>query len=282
MVDSFGDNVRSARMEEDGFRERHDILKRVLTNLAQWGKLRVRCEVFGEFASLIPQQGWEQVVEWEKRVRGRKRHGLVPDFLFPSGWGAEGEARLAELKVISCCRSHYGPLLTGQSESPVQAYANKQTAAYRTKARKADKEFVGVPEGQQGPVEGRLLGYGEVTGLVFGAFGEASEAVHELVQVVAKARAAGGPGRVGGSKGEVAKLVGQVRRQVGVTAVKAQARLLLERLRMVGQAAPTRQAEVAAAAQEWQRREMEAVDTAAREGQRALYRGGQPVAGVGA
>ena len=51
---------------------------------------------------------------------------------------------------------------------------------------------------------------------------------------------------------------------------------------MVGQAAPTRQAEAAAAAQEWQRREMEAVDTAAREGQRALYRGGQPVAGVGA
>ena len=33
-----------------------------------------------------------------------------------------------------CCRSHYGPLLTGQSESPVQAYANKQTATYRTRA----------------------------------------------------------------------------------------------------------------------------------------------------
>ena len=42
-------------------------------------------------------------------------------------------------------------------------------------------------EGQVGPVEARLAGYGQVRGLVFGAFGEASEAVHEFVQVVAQA-----------------------------------------------------------------------------------------------
>ena len=220
--------------------------------------------------------------QWEKGVRGRKRHGLVPDFKFPEGWGAEGDARLAELKVISCCRSHYAALLTGQEKSPVQAYADAQTALYLAKAKKADKEFVGVQEGQQGPVEARLRGYGPVSGLVFGAFGEASEAVHEFVQVVAKSRASGGPGGVGGPKGEVAKLVGQVRRQLGVAAVKVQARLLLERLQLVGQRAPAQQAQVAAAAAEWQRRELEAADRAAREGQRALYRGGQPAAGVGA
>ena len=174
-----------------------------------------------------------QVEGWEKGVRGRKRHSLVPDFKFPSGWEAEGEARLAELKVISCCRSHYAALLTGQEKSPVQAYADDQTSLYLTKARKADRDFVGVPEGQQGPVEARLRGYGEVTGLVFGAFGEASEGVHQFVQVVAKSRAAGGPGSVG-PKGEVAKLVGQVRRLLGVTAVRAQARLLLERVHLVG------------------------------------------------
>ena len=66
---------------------------------------------------------------------------------------------------------------------------------------------MGVAEGQVGPVEARLAGYGQVRGLVFGAFGEASEAVHEFVQVVAQAKAAGGPGRAGGSRGEVAKLV---------------------------------------------------------------------------
>ena len=164
----------------------------------------------------------------------------------------------------------------------MQAYADAQTALYLAKAKKADTEFVGVQEGQQGPVEARLRGYGPVSGLVFGAFGEASEAVHEFVQVVAKSRASGGPGRVGGPKGEVAKLVGQVRRQLGVAAVKVQARLLLERLQLVGQPAPAQQAQVAAAAAEWQRRELEAADRAAREGVRGVHRGGQPLVGVGA
>ena len=165
-----------------------------------------------------------------------------------------------------------------------RAYADAQTALYLAKAKKADTEFVGVQEGQQGPVEARLRGYGRVSGLVFGAFGEASEAVHEFVQVVAKSRASGGPGRVGGPKGEVAKLVGQVRRQLGVAAVKVQARLLLERLQLVGQRAPAQQAQVAAAAAaaEWQRRELEAADRAAREGVRGVHRGGQPLVGVGA
>ena len=196
---------------------------------------------------------WEKE-EAKKGVRGRKRHGLAPDFKFPSGWGAEGEARLAELKVISCCRSHYANLMMGQEKSPVQVFADSQTSAYLGKAKHADKEFVGVPEGQQGPVETRLRGYGDIIGMVFGAFGEASEAVHEFVQVVAKARAAGGPGKGAGPKGEVAKLVGQVRRQLGVAAVKAQAKLLLERLQLVGQKAPTAQEQVAARAQEQQRR----------------------------
>jgi hypothetical protein len=282
VVDAFGDRVRSARLHEDGFRERHDIIKRVLTSLAQWAKVRVRCEVFGEFAALIPQQGWAKVEQWEKGVRGRKRHGLVPDFKFPSGWGAEGEARLAELKVISCCHSHYATLLTGHEKSPVQVFADAQTSLYLGKAQKADRDFVGVPEGQQGPVEARLRGYGPITGLVFGAFGEASEAVHEFVQVVANARAAGGQGKEAGAKGEVAKLVGQVRRLLGVTAVKAQAKLLLERLQLVGQKAATPQEQVAAAAQEWQRRELEAADRALREGMRGVHRGGQPRVGVGA
>ena len=66
-------------------------------------------------------------------------------------------------------------------------FADSQTSAYLGKGKHADKEFVGVPEGQQGPVETRLRGYGDIIGMVFGALGEASEAVHEFVQVVAKA-----------------------------------------------------------------------------------------------
>ena len=39
-----------------------------------------------------------------------------------------------------------------------------------------------------GPVERRLLGFGEVQGWCFGAFGEASEGVHQLVEWLAEAK----------------------------------------------------------------------------------------------
>ena len=111
---------------------------------------------------------------------------------------------------------------------------------------------------------------------MFGAFGEASECVHEFVKMVAEAEKAGG-------KGELAKRTGMVRRVLGVAAVKAQAKLLLERLKLVGQQAPERAAQAAAATVEWQRRELEAADRAARrEGVRGVHRGGQPLVGVGA
>ena len=164
----------------------------------------------------------------------------------------------------------------------MQAYADKQTELYKGKAKKADRDFVGVAEGQVGPVEARLAGYGQVRGLVFGAFGEASEAVHEFVQVVAQAKAAGGPGRAGGSRGEVAKLVGQVRMQLGVTAVKAQARLLLERVRMLGEGTASTGDRQLAKEQEAQRQEAEAAATAAREGRRGVHQGGQPLVRAGA
>ena len=219
----------------------------------------MRCEVFGEFAPLIPQQGWVEVRKWEvKKTRGRKRHGLVPDFLFMSGWGPVCEAVLAEVKVIGCCHSHYGPLLNGGG-SAVQAYADKQTGAYTTKARMADRDFVGTPAGEVGPVETRLNSYGEVKGLVFGAFGEASEAVHEFVKMVADAEKAGG-------KGELAKRTGMVRRVLGVTAVKAQAKLLLERVRMVGHGSEAGRSRASGAAKEGQLREVMAADTCRRAG----------------
>ena len=64
--------------------------------------------------------------------------------------------------------------------------------------------------------------------------------------------------------------------------MRAQARLLLERLQLVGQRAPTLQAQAAAAAQERQRRKLEAADRALREGVRGVHRGGQPLVGVSA
>ena len=73
-------------------------------------------------------------------------------------------------------------------------------------------------------------------GLVFGAFGEASEDVHELVQILAgsRLRAVGLQRGREGSAGEMAVIVGQIRRQLSVAAVSSQAECLLDRLHQVG------------------------------------------------
>ena len=87
-----------------------------------------------------------------------------------------------------------------------------------------------------GRVERKLTGYGQVRGLVFGAFGEASGGVHELVQMLGETRVKAVGVQQGREtvKGEMGVIVGQVRRLLSVTAVRAQAECLLSRVRGVG------------------------------------------------
>ena len=73
-------------------------------------------------------------------------------------------------------------------------------------------------------------------GLVFGAFGEASEGVHDLVHHLSNSRlkAEGLELGRGSAKGELGVIVGQVRRMLSVATVRSQAECLLSRLRSVG------------------------------------------------
>ena len=45
-----------------------------------------------------------------------------------------------------------------------------------------------MDRGESGPVERRLVEFGELLGLCFGAWGEASDGVHHLVQTLAESR----------------------------------------------------------------------------------------------
>ena len=56
------------------------------------------------------------------------------------------------------------------------------TEEYTKNARNVDKVYGGAAEGTVGRVQRKLMDFGQVRGLVFEAFGEASEGVHELVQ----------------------------------------------------------------------------------------------------
>ena len=65
-----------------------------------------------------------------------------------------------------------------------------------------------------GPVETKLLQFGDLQGLVIGAFGEASEDVHSLVQTIAESKVTSQGMALGssGTEAELGVLVGQVRR----------------------------------------------------------------------
>ena len=74
--------------------------------------------------------------------------------------------------------------------------------------------MLGLAEGEKGPVERRLEEFGGLLGLCIGAWGEASEGVHQLVQVLAEShlKLQGLQRGRHGSDQELGILVGQVRK----------------------------------------------------------------------
>ena len=89
-------------------------------------------------------------------------------------------------------------------------------------------------------MEAKLLSFERVRGIVFGAFGEASEALHQLIDHLATSRVSvAGPqrGRKGTERspeGERALIVGQLRRRLSIAAVRAQCLSLHGRLEIIG------------------------------------------------
>ena len=156
--------------------------------------------------------------------------------------------------MLNACKTWYprnqGP--RGDLTRAVERRANGLTADYSATARKVDWMYCGTPRPppdqrgapqpprQIGPVEARLNSFGRVRGWVFGAWGESSEEVHGMVQRLAEAkvtRAATLPGHHPLFQSRAAQLSSQVaymRRKLSFTAVQSQARLLLDRLQLLG------------------------------------------------
>ena len=87
-------------------------------------------------------------------------------------------------------------------------------------------------------MERKLEEFGDIMGLCFGAWGEGSRDVHDLVEVLAKSRLKAQMLEVGrhdeGSNNELALVTGQIRRKLSETVVKSQVNCLLSRLHQVG------------------------------------------------
>ena len=114
------------------------------------------------------------------------------------------------------------------------------TAVYIIKARNTDQQFCGTAIGTTGPVEAKLASFGDMMGLVVGAFGGCSEDLHTLIRhlAISRVRVAGPKkGKRGQERSEEAELAittSFLRRTLSVAGVRAQAKLLLSRLEVIG------------------------------------------------
>ena len=147
-VDMYGDAVAFANLPGNGHKARHDEMKVALLQKMKWAGMAVRCEVFGLFSRDIPQEGLARM------ERGRKRQGIVPDFLLPGGGGG-GDATLADLKFITGTVGRYprNPRPLEEPRKSVQRRAILVDKEYQRHAISLDVKFCGVPRAGRGELE---------------------------------------------------------------------------------------------------------------------------------
>ena len=179
---------------------------------------------------------------------------------------------LAELKVINAGKTWYPRGVAGKG---TDRRAGRLTAEYEAKLRDYDVRFHGAlplrrgePEPAPGPLLARFRGLGglEEGQLVAGPWGDVSSDLHQLLKTFAESRAAAlsrsqgwevGPGQVG-------KIMGDIRRALSVTIVRANAMCLLERLSQLGPGAgaAAKRRQVALQLEERRRQDRQAHDLA--------------------
>ena len=126
--------------------------------------------------------------------------------------------------------------------SPLRCHGVARRAAalqgdYLRKARALDQRFLHTPANARGPIEAKLRGFGEIKGLVFGAWSEASPDVHSLVSEAARVGSLHLNGNGKPPEEMAAHIAASLRRQWGMAAQCSNARLLLDRLQLVGRGA---------------------------------------------
>ena len=100
------------------------------------------------------------------------------------------------------------------------------------KAQKIDRKYCGSIPGQEGPLEHRLKGFGELQCLVAGQYGEVSQHYHDLLAKLATSKAA----HISETEGhplsnlKCGLLLHQLCRRLSVSIIRAQSSCLLSRL----------------------------------------------------
>lgn len=112
-------------------------------------------------------------------------------------------------------------------------------AEYKRKLAVLDQKFHGTEPGLTGPLVCRLESYGKLECLVVGPWGEGSKDLHTLIRVLGESRVtcqARAQGRPASDK-ELGLVIGQTRRVLSVSFIRAQATCLLLRVGHMGEGA---------------------------------------------
>ena len=232
-MEAHGSRLAAANMPRDGWRTQHDALKWRITEDMREMQARATTEVYGLFSACIPQVGRARL----DREPARKRQGIVPDFVMYANWDGPERPCLLELKTL-----HFGASTYRDDARRCEAVARRARALpneYAAKARAADRNFCATPDGEEGPVIRKLQSFDPVRGLVFGAWGEASPDTERLLTMLAR-KGASHHWRQMQCQDELAaigSLAWLLRRRWGMTALRENARLKVERLAFVGRGA---------------------------------------------
>ena len=233
-IDPFGDAINDCRkLCGDTWRHRHDTAKAAIARECLASKLPHDVEVYGLFAHLLPavatQQGSD--LEWS-----RARQGLVPDYRLRLQTPEGTTDVLAELKVLGAGITWHP---RGKRGTGVERRAATLAGYYRRGLAKYDRKYHGTADGETGPLVRLLESYGKLEALVVGPWGNGSKDLHNLVRTLAETRV-GARTRARGREGpdwELGEVMGQIRRNLSLDFVRAQALCLIARIGQLGEGA---------------------------------------------
>ena len=116
--------------------------------------------------------------------------------------------------------------------------ARELPGSYRRPLERLDRLYNGTQPGETGRLVERLQSYGELQCLVVGNWGEGSRHLHSLIQSCAESRVACLCRSTGRQESErlLGTIVGQYRRLISTTAVRAQAMCTLARVGLISPA----------------------------------------------
>jgi len=177
-------------------------------------------EVYWLFEALIPQDKRDRINELPQQGARDPRYGVVPDFqiTFDTAPGRQ----LAELKIISCCMSHYKRAGARRARA-VEKKAREIPGEYERKIKKLDAA--------DGRVLAKYRSFGDIRCLVGGGYGEFNRDFKKVMRQLAESKIATVMADTPVAGGEALQ---HIRRRVSTVLWRSQSNLLLNGLKMSG------------------------------------------------